>query len=155
MFAIRIEPNFNGPSLPEMLPLLADTDQPVEVAWENSRAEIALLDQVRDKAVTLIVNDLAAMERTAISVGVGFKFDRALKSTAFKALNNKDGELNWRGLVTQMGTGVSRSLLIRITSDNVRKGNSVTPLRTIANGCLFDNVSAFDADVLLGLASRM
>jgi hypothetical protein len=154
MLSIRIEPGFNGPSLPEMLPLLIDTDQPVEVAWENTRLEISLLDHVRHKQLTLVVKDLATMERSATTIGVPFIFDQDLKTSAVQALNSKS-DSNWRALAAQLGPGVARGLLIEIASDFLKKGKSVKPLRSVVNGMMFDGVSSFDSDVLFGLAARM
>jgi len=153
MLNLRIQSDYNGPTISEMLPLLADTEAPVEIAWGNTRPEIAALNRVRHKKITLVVPDLATMERAAAILGLSMVFEPSLKASAFKALNVNDTS-NWRNFVTQMGAGVSRGLLIGIAGDYVRRGRRVPSLRAVVNGCMFDGVSSFDADVLLGLQAR-
>lgn len=150
MILLRIQEEYHGPTLPEMTDLLEGNSGPIEVRWENTRREIALLERFRDREITLVVKDLAAMERAASSVGANFTFERDILVTALTALNSNEHS-GWRSFVARMGSGVSRGLLIGIASSGIRRGLKVASLRSVLDGCLFEDVSPIDADVLLGL----
>jgi hypothetical protein len=131
---------------------LVETSSPtsLEFAWQNTKEELALLERLPNCAITLVVKDEAAMERAASAVGASFTFDRSTRAQAFTALNQNDAS-DWRSFTTAKGQAVSRGLLIGMAGDVCRKGVAAGALRSVVDACMFDGVSATDADVLLGL----
>lgn len=154
MLSLRVDPDFNGPSLKEMIPLLGDTAGPVEVAWENSRIEAALVNRFRDCDLVLVVPTLAAMEQAAATLGIAYAFDRRMKFSASEALNSNE-VADWRPFVSRMGSSVTRGLMLGLVGESVRMGIKVPALQAVVDWCVFDNVSPADSDVLLGLWSAV
>ncbi len=149
MLTIQIDPQFSGPTLLEMTHLL-DGNGPLEVRWKNSRAEIRIVRTLRHRAVTLVVEDLSAMQRTAFSVGTRLAFDVSVKAKAVRALNDREVS-NWREFASKLGFDTARGALVAIAGDAIRNQKNPRAVRAVVDSCLFDGVSALEADVLLGL----
>lgn len=159
MIQIRVEKNFLGPTLIEVLTYEAESHAPITVQWHNTPDERAVLDRVRQRSVTLVVEDLAAMEEAATMNGLPLAFDPATVRGGVTALNDVKVS-NWRGFVRTLdpdpaaSAAVARSLLIEIATRNLRAGGRGPHFRAVLYEVLFADVAPSDVDVLLGLRAR-
>lgn len=150
MIRIHIDPAFAGPTLLEMSYLIEEGTGPIEVRWGNTRQEIRLVRKLRSRVVTLVVNDLVEMHRAATTVGTKFAFDASVKGNAVRALNDKQVS-NWREFATKVGFDTARGTLVALASDAIQNRKNPKLFRAVVDTCLFEDVAAIDADVLLGL----
>lgn len=150
MLELVVDSNYNGPSLQELAPVLANVEGTVNVRWTNTREERVLLDSNRARNFKLFVVDPAMMERTASALGLRYSFDLKTREQAKLVLANRKN-YNWRQFIDDVGPTVCRSIITRIASDAARQG--VKPkLANIARECLLEGISVIDADVLLRLS---
>lgn len=146
---IQVNPSYSGPTILELSAVLADVQGTIEVKWQGSKEERAVLKKFAERKFVLYVPDLPAMERAATTLGRSFVFDNALLATALTSLTSRKA-YNWRSFSEGIGTAITRSLLTRLSAGALRKG--VTPtIANIASECIIDNVNPVDADVLLRL----
>lgn len=149
MLSLRIEDKYTGVTILDMEPLLELGDCPIEVRWENTKAEVRLLRKCEGREVTLVVPNLIAMERAASTLGLNFVVERSLVLNGLHSLNKPDG--HWREFTTQTGPYLSRGLVMRAFAHKLRQGIDHQPLRKVLIESVLDNTSPVDADVLLGL----
>lgn len=149
MIKIRVEPEFQGPGLLDIIDLLNDTE-PIEVHWTNTKTEIQRLTPLRRRSVTLVVDDLATMERTASSVGARLVFEPGIISRGALALSDPSVS-GWRVLVNEVGVPASRGVLVAIADRALSLGLAARPFRSVLYECMFSDVSPIDLDILLGL----
>lgn len=108
MLSLRIEAEYAGPTLAEMEPLLELSDEPIEVRWENTKAEIRLLARCGQREVTLVVPNLVGMEKAASTLGLKYVVERDLILNSLSSLNEPVGQ--WREFSTQNGPYLARGL---------------------------------------------
>ena len=149
MVQLRIDPKYKGVTLVQMESLLAESDEPLEVLWENSRRERALFRRCRDRDITLIVRSLSVMERSAASLGLRYAVTGDLFNTSVDCLASPSTD--WRELTKRIGHGVSRSLLVAMAAHGLRTGVDHAATRKVALESLFNNVSPQEADNLVAL----
>lgn len=149
---IKIDPEFQGPTLQELLPVLEDIQGSIDLRWENGKHELNLLEQRPKVKFILHVKDISVMERTAVALGTALPFELGTVETAKLALNSRTQQ-KWRPMVEDMGYGAARSLLLKLTADALRAGKRPRLVASITNDCLFTGVSPLDADILLRLRS--
>ena len=152
MISLRIEPDFKGPTLPEMASLLDDvTEAPIEVRWENSRLDIEAIHKLNPRFhVVLVVADMPTMSRSASALGIPMVIGEDLLTTVRGSLNQSEG--NWRQISASISSQVSRDAVLRIAGNSVRKGLNPVLLRRVAMDFALNKANSTDAEVLLGLA---
>jgi hypothetical protein len=132
-----------------MKPVLDNVKGQIEVRWENSKAEIALLEEYSDHSYMLYVKDVTVYERTCTTLGIPLALDPILVESAKLALSTRKAAHNWESLVNQYGTNVTRSLLASLVSESVRKGKNAKLIAPVALECLLNDVSPIDATILI------
>ena len=145
MVEIQINPDFKGPTILELEPILGDIQGTPQVRWQGTRAEFLTLEQHPRKFI-LHVPDITAMEKTATMLGNEYTFDSAILQQAFQALTGR--QASWRSFCEGVGPAVTRSLLIRISARAIRKGQGQIHAK-IASESLIEGVNPIDADILL------
>jgi len=148
MITIRIEEGYRGFNILELGTLL-EQGGPIVISWENTVPEIKLLREHQDRDITLVVPDLAAMERAASTVGGSYVISLELKSRASFNLIRKGG--NWREFVQQVGPAVARATLFSLMAANLRAGHDIPAIRKVLVDSLFHKISPVDFDVLVAL----
>ena len=154
MLRIVVNPEGCEPSLLEMQPLLAEGDGPLTVSWGNTASEVRLVNGLREREVTLEVPDLVAMRRAAITVGGSFCFTKALRMNTFQALSTtEERNPEWPDYAKSTGFDVAEALLVTVTAGGIRDGIPVPYLRSVADACMFEDISMKDVKVVLFLES--
>jgi hypothetical protein len=137
-----------------MQPLLAEGDGPLTVSWGNTASEVRLVNGLREREVTLEVPDLVAMRRAAISIGGNFCFTRMLQVNTFQTLSTtEERNPEWPDYAKSTGFDVTEALLIAVTAGGIRDGRPVPDLRSVADACMFEDISVQDAKIVLFLGS--
>lgn len=152
MTKLRIEAQFPGVTLTEMEPLLTLSNEPIEVRWENTKAERRILRTLKDREVTLVVANAAAMERAASILGLRMLVERKFAANGLEALNMPGG--NWREFTTKNGASLSRGVLVASVAAGLRRGNDSKALRGVVIESLLDHTAPIDADVLVALRNQ-
>ena len=146
---IVINPEFQGPTILEIESVLDNVQDPIEVSWANSSTELSILQKYRNRHFILVVPDLNTMERTACLTGNTFKLDASLIENTKTSLISKKG-YNWRSTTEDLGMGVSRAIITKVSADSIRKGKRPI-IASILSELFCDGVSSLDTDVLLRL----
>jgi hypothetical protein len=146
---IAIRADYTGPTLLELEPVLETTEGTVEVRWEGTSAELATLCRYPKRKFILIVNDLSSMERTASITGKRLVMEKQFLDNAKLTLISRKS-YNWRFTVDDVGLGVARAALTKLSADSIRLGKKPI-LAPIISDVLCDGVSSLDTDVLLRL----
>jgi hypothetical protein len=148
MLSLRIEDKFTGPTIVEIEPLFSLSSEPFDVRWEGTKQEKRLARKYKDRPLTLVVPNLAAMEKAAATLGLGYDFDRGLMVTGKNSLANKDGK--WRDFTRDNGSYVARGTVLKGLATMFRKGGppSKDLRQTVVNSVL-DQIQPIDLDVLL------
>jgi hypothetical protein len=121
----------------------------IDVRWLNSKPELQALTRMSHKNFRLFVKDGFALEKTRLALGQPIEIDSSVLNSAKIALNRKK-LYNWRGFTQEIGLGISRSILTRISAEAIRRGESPN-IAMVAKSCLLDGVNPIDADVFLRL----
>ncbi len=150
MINIAVQPEFHGPSIVDLEPVLDLIDGVVDVRWTNSKPEQTILEQHRNRNFLLLVEDLSLMEHTATALGLRYVLDLGISQSALAALVYQK-TANWRAFAEGVSSSVCRSLITRLSADVARKGNH-SNLAIIATECQLDGISPIDADVLLRIS---
>lgn len=159
MIEIRIDPDYVGMTLLEVLPMIEDDHAFITVRWNNTRDEIEALRNRRYEHITLVVSDQAAMVEAAQANGLRFCFDPVTAKRGESSLNDITVS-NWRGFARALGSNpaasatAARGLLIEMANRNLRHGGRSLRFRAVLDGVLFAGVAPADMDVLLGLRAR-
>lgn len=148
---IKLNPEFNGPTILELGPVLDETTGEVEVRWENTKPEIAFLKANPGRYYILNVYDIQVFERTCVAFGTSFMIDSTLLESARLALKSRRAAQNWEHISGQYGVNVSRGLLTRIIADSIRSGKEPKTVALVAREILLNGVNPLDASVLLRL----
>jgi hypothetical protein len=155
MIRLRIAPNFEGPTMEEWARLLETGPAPteeIEVRWTGTKQDTRLLRQHARLVITLVVPDLAAMERAANYLGLPLLLEPNLLETGSRSLRSRS-QSDWRAFAHRVTPSVARGVLIRLGADSIRKGKN-PKTRHVASECLFEGVAPVDADVLLTLRAE-
>lgn len=154
----RIDPEFHGPTLCELRPILADLqlgDPPLEVRWGGYPMDYVWLEKARLHPLVLVVPDQEVLEKTLWRLGGALAISPEEVSTAMKTLFVKADQSGWRQRVTELGATRGTQLLVRIVSDTLKAGTRARPSSVaIARECLLEHTHPADADVLLRLRGR-
>jgi hypothetical protein len=145
---IKLNPDFQGPTLLELEPVIAETQGQIEVRWENSKAEVALLYENSNRFFLLHVKDISTLERTASAFGTSFAVDPTILESARLSFVSRKAAQNWDHINSQYGQNVSRSILTRLLADSIRKGKDPRVAAPVAQEVLLDQVNPLDASVL-------
>jgi hypothetical protein len=146
---ITINPDFQGPTLVELEPVLDDVLGRIEVRWENSKAEIALLEEYTEHSYSLYVKDIKTLESASSTLGVPFQATPELIESAKLALSSRKSAHNWESITKEYGTNVTRSLLASLVSESIRKGKNAALIAPVAREILLDGVAPVDASILI------
>jgi hypothetical protein len=152
MLSLRIEEKYSGPTILEMEPLFALSNEAFDVRWEGTKPEIALAKKYAKRPLTLVVPTLVAMERTAVILGLEYVLDRHLWVNGTDNLNKPDGK--WRDFARDNGGYVARGAVMRALATVLRKGGTPTVLRKAVVSNVLDRVQPADLDVLLIMRLR-
>ena len=148
---LQIRTDFVGPTVLELEPVLDDIQGPVEVRWEGTSPEVAALSRHPKRFFVLIVPDLSGMERAATVTGKSMKLDGSFVDLIKNALNTRHNTRNnWRTTVDDLGSGVVRGIITKMSADSIRRGNRPY-LASITTDLICDGISSQDTDVLLRL----
>lgn len=147
---IQIDPEFNGPTLLELEPVLFDIEGVVMIPWSNSRKELATLERFRESelAFTLVVRDYDTHMKTAVAVGLYTVVDEDTLRATRESITKKSAT-NWRQLVDTMGPVKTNTVLASITGSAIRSGKKPKALVSVLSCCLHQGVHPQDVDVLL------
>lgn len=146
---LTIRQDFNGPTILELEPVLAEIQGIIEIRWEGTQAELVALRRHRDRHFNLIVADIQAMERAATATGTNLNLDPAFVESVKLALISRKGN-NWRMMADDMGPGVTRALVTKLSADSIRRGNK-PKLARITTEVICDGINGLDAEILLRL----
>ena len=149
MVTLRVLPVYPGATILEMASLLPLSNEPIEMKWGNTKSEIRLLRDYPDRDVTLVVPDLAAMERTAVALGLPIQSVRGEANRAAAEVNSKAG--TWREYAARMGPTVSRGMILRATAQYARIGRDVRSVRHVLIESVLNHTAPIDPDVLISL----
>jgi hypothetical protein len=140
---------FHGPTILEFGDSIENvTDEVVELRWTNTRAEFVALERY-DRKFRLYVEDQAAMEKAATMLGHPLHIEPRLLENAKTSLTRRK-TYDWRNFTETVGPTMTRSVILKLAADAVRKGK--TPkLADIAGRLQLSSMSPIDADVLLRL----
>ncbi len=151
MFAVAVDPEFHGPTLDELEPILEDLPSPIEVRWTGSATDYLLLERHhRDRRLLLKVADQDLADRTLWTLGGKFPLGKEAIEAAKKALTNQASQ-TWRADMDRTSPTRGSLLLIRVVGDSLRSGKKPQAAMSIARDCLFQGVNPADADVLMRL----
>jgi hypothetical protein len=150
---IKINKDYEGPSILEMTDIIDGCDEPVRLDWSNTRDEIATLLRFPKSRFILYVKDFSMRDRTASTLGLPLNIEEPVVEKAKISLIQPK-EYDWRNFCKQNADGPStRNILLKLTADALRRG--IKPALADIVGHLFhDGVSIVDVDVLLRLKSR-
>jgi hypothetical protein len=146
---ITINPDFQGPTLVELEPVLDDVLGRIEVRWENSKAELALLEEYTEHSYMLYVKDVAVLAQASSTLGIPFQAPPTLIESAKLALSSRKSAHQWESINKDYGTNVTRSLLASLVSESIRKGKNAALVAPVAREVLLDQVSPVDATILI------
>jgi hypothetical protein len=149
MIELVVTPEFKGPNILEIGPVLENVQGTVDISWTNSKAEQIVLKQHSDRNFRLHVVDFSLMERTATALGLKFVFDLNIPESAKLALLHRK-TYNWRNFCEEVGLGVTRGVLTKITADLARRGKRPRLIPIVAD-CILEGINPCDVDVLLRL----
>ena len=147
---IVVDPKFNGPSIVALESSIPDIPaEMIDVKWTNTKPEFYVFQKFRGaKKFRLYVMDIQAQERASSFLGRSLQLDSNIIQKGKMSIN----AIGWREYAGDLGTAVTRSVMIKIAADKIRGGKSGT-LASIARDCLLGNINPIDADVLLRLRS--
>lgn len=155
----RIDPEFHGPTLAELMPILEDiswdNSGPLEVRWTGSPADYLGLERARLRKLLLVVPDLNTQERTIWNLDGELAMAPAEVETTMKTLFVKANQADWRKRLGSLNYARGTMLLCRIVSDTLKQGTKIrSGTVAIARECLLDHINPMDADVLLRLRNK-
>ena len=139
------------PSLSDIEPTMENIgiDETIEIRWGNSKTEQEVLNRHKNRKFKLYVSDLQASERATATLELPLNLDSNLVGNGRIALLNKK-LYNWREFNQNVGTPVSRNIILKITADEIRKGNK-PKLAYIVKDVFLDGVNPINVDALLRL----
>jgi len=121
----------------------------IEVSWGNSKQEQVAIKRHQNRKFKLYVPDLQASERATASLELSITLDSHLIGDATIALCNKK-LYNWREFSRTTGVSATKNLVLKIASDDIRKGMK-SKLAYVAKDVFLDGVTPSNADTLLRL----
>lgn len=150
---IVVNKDFEGPSITELVDIIAGCDEAIKVDWSNSRNEIATLLRHPTKQFILYVRDFSVRDRTVSTLGLFLKLEEPVVEKA-RMLLIQPKEYDWRNFVRQNEHGPStRNILLKLAADALRKGLRPS-LADVVSSVFHDGISLVDVDVLLRLKGR-
>jgi len=151
---IKIDKDYEGPSVLELVDSLDGIQDPIKISWSNSKNEVALLHKYPQKKFILYVNDFSTRDRTVATLGLSLNLEQVtLARTKEVIIDMKT--YDWRNFCREQINGVApKWLLLKLAADSLRKGNSPA-LADIIEPLLLRGVNIADADVLLRLKSKV
>jgi|SRR5271166_390671 len=150
--SIQINPEWKGPTLLVLEPILEDVPDPLIIAWNNTRAEIDALRRVLrnlHRPITLVVKTVNDMTRTCNALGLTLKFDGEMLENCKAALWKECP--TWRPMVEGIGSNTARSVLVKLVANALRQGKRPKFMASVMDDVLFSNVDPADTDVLARL----
>jgi hypothetical protein len=133
----------------ELEPVLDDVLGRIEVRWENSKAEVLLLEEYTKHSYMLHVKDLVTLERASTTLCIPFQAPPTLIESAKLALSSRKVTHNWETITKEYGTNVTRTLLASLVSESIRKGKNASLIAPVAREILLDGISPIDAAILI------
>ena len=97
--AIRIDPEFHGPTLCELMPILDDLhleDKPMEVRWGGFPMDYVWLEKAKLHRFILVVPDLDTQEKTLWKLGGALLLSKEEVNSAQQALFSTTNQAEWR-----------------------------------------------------------
>jgi hypothetical protein len=122
----------------------------IDLRWQNTKPEIALLNKFSDLNFRLHVPDISTQERTATTFGLPMEFDRNTINAAYLALNTRKS-YDWRNFVEGRSHIAARNILIRLAADALRSGKRSSLALIVDNFAKKSAINPADADILLRL----
>lgn len=150
----KVAPEFKGPALSELLPILPDipADIAVEARWGGLKQDYIALEKAGDRKLVLVVPDAETQERTLWSLGGALPIKPEELETARRDLGTPALNVNWRVRLMELGHSRGTMLLCKIMSSGILAGRRSRPETVaIARECLLDHLDPTDADVLMRL----
>jgi hypothetical protein len=156
--AFRIDPDFHGPTLTELTPILADLgldDPPMAVRWSGTTQDFLALERAKLIKLVLVVPDQEVLERTLWRLDGSLEISPEQADTTLKNLFSTTQQASWRKQVAELGQVRSTMLLCRVLADALKDGKKVRPSSVaIARDCLLERLNPADADVLVRLRTQ-
>lgn len=152
MVRVQVAKGFRGPTVIELYQsgLLDGRPHAVEAAWGNTHAEIQVVRKHGHISFILSVPDVISLHRAALTLGISAPLPEDMVAQGKKSLTSME-QSDWRAFSAEVGTPVAKTILVHHAAQAVRRGENPRRLRRILDQCLLRNVSAVEADVLLGL----
>jgi len=152
---IKIERDYEGPSIVEIESIIDNiTEEPIKVAWGNTRDEINALHRFPKRQFLLHVQDFPARDRTTSVLGLPLRLESTVVERS-KLLLTDLKAADWRTFCKEQESqhGVStKYALLKLVADALRKGK--TPALAEIVGHLFlSGIDIKDVDILLRLKS--
>jgi hypothetical protein len=148
---LRIDPEYQGPTLVGIRPLLPLDEGAIEARWQGTKEEKQVLRGLRrSRSITLIVANLVEVEKAATSLGVGFQHQVPLMERTSRALQSQAAG-TWASMVEEVGGNVARSSMLQVISTILRSGKDQPSMRKTVADSLLHGVRPADLDVLTSL----
>lgn len=151
-FVTSVDPDYMGPTLRELLPILGDLPQPIEIRWLGTPEDNRLYTRHNNLMFSFIAPNCEVAEKALWAHGGSLNLPPEDFEAARKALSSRNSS-SWR--ITSDGLGHARSMLLltKVVGDAIRSGKkpNVSTIATI--DCLFNKVNPIDVDVLIRLRS--
>lgn len=151
-FTTSVDPDFMGPTLRELLPVLGDLPEPIEVRWQGTPEDNRLYSRNLHRMFTFICPDVDVAEKALYTHGGSLTLDQADFDAARTALMSRNSGA-WRSTAENLGQARATLLLTKVVGDAIRAGKK-PQISTVATiDCLFGRVSPIDVDTLIRLRS--
>lgn len=151
-FVTSVDPDYMGPTLRELLPILGDLPQPIEVRWLGTPEDNRIYTRYQHLTFSLITPSIEVAEKAIWAHGGSFSLSDADLDAARTALTSRISG-SWRSVSEGLGQARSMLLLTKVVGDAIRAGKrpGVSAMATI--DCLFNRVNPIDVDALIRLRS--
>ena len=151
-FTTSVDPDYMGPTLRELLPIIGDLPQPIEVRWLGTAEDNRLYNRYKHLTFSLITPSCEVAEKAMWAHGGKPDLPPEDVEAARKALTTRSSN-SWRTTAEGLGAARSTLLLTKVVGDAIRSGKKpgISTIATI--DCLFNKVNPADVDILIRLRS--
>jgi hypothetical protein len=149
-FTTSIDPDYIGPSLRDLLPILGELSYPIEVRWGGSAEDHRLYLQHQQHTFVLIAPSIDVAEKAIWTHGGTIDVAKDDLEAAKAALTKRVSG-TWRSTAEGLGAARATLLLTKVVGDALRAGKHPYTSASATLNCLFDRVDPRDVDVLIRL----
>jgi hypothetical protein len=121
------------------------TEMVVEIPWEPSA--VAKIEAHPGVKFVVFVPNVRSMVVAAERLSQNLKFDIPTLETGRLSLSGKS-ETRWQDFVKSLGPVAAKSLVLKLATRAIARGNPIGGFVEIVDGVLFDGIRVSDADIL-------